>query len=279
MIWLILALFVGQEGASAEVKQAYVSAMVETQRRATAVLNEEIAQLEKQILQKKNFRLNPSADNGGEYVIRGGNEFSGYEFPERRFAIASIQEDVVRLEKLKAEQKKMYDRPAAVLAFNELKKGQVGFLGDGRDPYKVTVFQVLSDNRALVKVLGETVLVLNLNTSELVDGKEMTTPLIVEVEGSQRYNTVAGGSNTVMAARALSLQEMQDVIAYAKENGPKRPLNLRSWKDNAGKVIMKGEFVRKDEKMVVVLDENRQEREIEWVKLSRPDRLFVDKNK
>lgn len=85
--------------------------------------------------------------------------------------------------------------------------GDIGFFTDGNpnEPATVKVFQILDQDSLLCRHAGR-VFWIEAPTGELVDGTLLHLNEVLEVTGTQRYTTVAGGSNTVYRLEKFDIE-------------------------------------------------------------------------
>jgi hypothetical protein len=114
---------------------------------------------------------------------------------------ASPKERKEAKEKLKAmvaELKEGKTLPVLRIPLSEARVGDIGFMTNGNpnQPATVRVLQVIDENSLLAKHGGR-VFWLKTPTGHLVDDDALFLNEVLEVAGTETYNTRAGGSNTV----------------------------------------------------------------------------------
>lgn len=118
-----------------------------------------------------------------------------------KYVRATPQERKEAKEKLKAiltELKQGKTLPVLRIPLKSVNVGDIGFMtsGDPNQPSVVRVFQVIDGDSILAKH-GERIFWLNTPTGNLTDDDTLLLNDVLEVAGTQKYDTVAGGSKTV----------------------------------------------------------------------------------
>jgi len=131
-----------------------------------------------------------------------------------KYVRATPQERKEAKEKLKsllAELKEGKTLPVLRIPLNAVKVGDIAFMtsGEPNQPATVRVFQVIDGDSILAKY-GERIFWLNTPTDNLTDDDPLFLNDVLEVAGTQTYNTAAGGSKTVYRLERFDI----DVARY-----------------------------------------------------------------
>jgi hypothetical protein len=250
LLWLLLVCLQATGFAQdLQLEKAYLETAKKTQNRLLAK-----ARQEEYVLQNELQQLSKRPTNKAVAAQR-----------------ATYKEKLAALERAR---KKLNETLVGILDMSEVTTGQVGIIGDGSEPFPVKVLQVTGKNSALVITAGTT-FILEADMTNVVDDTFISLLQPVEVMPPRGYTTVTGGSKTVHVLRGLSSEEIKRIVDYAAENKPKRVKELRTWKDVQGKELVKAEFQKREKEKVFVVTEDDKTVELEYAKLSRPDRLFI----
>lgn len=129
---------------------------------------------------------------------------------------------------------------------DSLKVGQVGRLRLPRqvhgvashDHADVEIFQVISNETAIVRFFGSLYWLQGVKTEKFVDGDKVLLLDILEVIGTHRYKTAAGSSSTILKLEKNDLTRKVDKAKAAVAADPPRDENIiRRWHANKKQYI------------------------------------------
>jgi hypothetical protein len=238
-------------------------------------LSEDEKQMHKDMIEKvKSAKI---VANTVSYFDGYGNNVDGvYYVPSKKIQLAALSHYRKKLEEAEKKAKEAIETMLPIIDVSNLKTGMVGYLGTSLvSPAHVKVLQVLDSSSFLAKVDGETILVKSCPTKDLTDGKQVLLPLPVVVLGTEKYQTVIGGSNTVFAVSMVTRSEFEKANEYVEKHKLKIKPVLRKWMDLKNQIIVEAEYISHDKLSVTVKNENGVESKIEINKLSREDRVWV----
>jgi hypothetical protein len=151
-----------------------------------------------------------------------------------KYVRATPQERKEAKEKLKAilaELKEGKTLPVLRIPLNVVNEGDIGFMtsGEPNQPAIVRVFQVIDGDSLLAKYGGR-IFWLNMPTGNLTDDAPLVLKDVLEVAGTQTYDTAAGGSKTVYRLERFDIdvarywfEKMRDstpTVEYAQDTQP-----------------------------------------------------------
>jgi hypothetical protein len=112
-----------------------------------------------------------------------------------------------KLKQMLEELKKGDTLPVLRIPLDKAGVGDIGFFTNGNpnEPATVAVFQVLDENSLLCKHRGR-VFWLETPTEKLIDDSLLYLNDVLEVAGTQRYDTAAGGTNTVFRLERFDIE-------------------------------------------------------------------------
>lgn len=206
-----------------------------------------------------------------------GKNINGiYYVPNKKAQALAIEHYRAKLKAAEQEANRMFEQMLPIIDASKLSRGQAGFLGYSEyEPADIRVLQVLGPTSFLAKVGRETILIKEVSTEDVTDDKFVTLPRPVLVLGTERYSTVAGGTNTVFAVRLLSRDEFLKANEFVQKNKLRVKPIVRQWRDGLKELIVEGEFVTQDRVNVIIRDVSGKELQIPLSKLSREDRNWL----
>ena len=127
-----------------------------------------------------------------------------------KYVRATPQERREAKEKLKmllAELKEGKTLPVLRIPLSSVNVGDIGFMtsGDPNQPATVRVFQVI-DGESILAKFGGRIFWLNTPTHNLTDDDNLFLNDVLEVAGTESYNTVAGGTKTVYRLERFDIE-------------------------------------------------------------------------
>lgn len=273
--WLMAMVFVVQQGENTPTPLE--SALLESTKISQQAIdglsrNESIRYREYLGLAKNALVRSGVKPVDGFGIVMGGR----YVVPNKKMQQGAIDHWRNQLAADEKKARQLFVDMIPVIGVNDLSKGQAGYLGESTTILaEVRVLQVLGDSSFLGKVGGETILVRDASTEDIVDGKEFYLSRPVEVLGTERYTTVAGGSNTVFAVRLLGRDEWQKALKYLEMHKLKPKMHLREWKDGDGNLIVEAEYVTQSKTTVTVRDKENKEQELPIAQLGKDDKAWL----
>jgi hypothetical protein len=127
--------------------------------------------------------------------------------PRYRAAPNERRELADKLKQMLDELKNGETLPVLRIPLDKAGVGDIGFFTNGNpnEPATVGVFQVLDETSVLCKHRGR-IFWLETPTEKLVDDSLLHLNDVLEVAGTQRYDTVAGGTNTVFRLERFDIE-------------------------------------------------------------------------
>lgn len=97
----------------------------------------------------------------------------------------------------------------------------------------ITIVQIIDEHKMLARVENVYFMVNGFNTNGLVNGEKIQLNAPQEVMGTETYNTVGGGSNTVWSISLADKTKWRSSISHSLK-----------WYDNKNRVLVVGEFLK-----------------------------------
>lgn len=273
MLFLIFNSFstFGQEKPS-DLDVALLKATIQSQIAVQENTRGEALMYRNHLHQAKNAKFKPGVIQADGFGVVTDRQYYVPNRKSQEEAIAHYRAKAIESEE---QAKLLFNTVLPVIDIKQLSKGQAGFLGITKIfPHEVNVFQVLDSSSFLGKIDDEILIVKNVSTENLTDGKPVDLPLPVEVLGTETYQTKLG-SKTVFAVRMLTKEETVKALGYIKNNRLQIKPNLREWKAFDGSLIVEAEFISQDKSKITVKDSDGKEHQISISKLSKQDRTWL----
>lgn len=158
---------------------------------------------------------------------------------------------------------------------NDMTVGEIGLPVQMSRPTSVEVQQVISDNRALISFGPAPFIYEGPELAGTVDGQRIDMTKISIVDKTETYETVLGGSRTVLVVRALTDDELREAVRYRNENWPKELSKFRTWTDASGTYSVDAAFVSCSRGRVTLKKSDGTELTLPLAKLSPEDRAYA----
>jgi len=176
---------------------------------------------------------------------------------------------------------KLSDFTAPDLSNKQLQVGDWGRIGT------VEVVQVIGDSTLLVSRGDDMMLLSDVSTSNMIDGRSYSWEDAFKVRGTQQYVTVLGGTNTVLVASPMSRNEKLEILQRAAENAAadeRRRLaeearqeiaKWRTWTSKDGQYTTHAKFMRFERSRVYLQKEDGTEFDLSLYQLCDDDQEFI----
>lgn len=156
-----------------------------------------------------------------EYVIVGKNTKTAKQDKEKAIEAAEKKLQPVKSLIKDFDEGKL---PMPDLIVGDLKVGKVGNLNYGSGvvggtPYRIRteVFQIISEKEMFVKMFGKIVSLEGKSTVGMVDDEVFYLSGTYHVTGTKKYETAAGGSNTVFVIRPFENDKFIELVKHLQD--------------------------------------------------------------
>lgn len=269
---LITSAFAQEQENPTAIETALLQSTIESQNAVLATTRSEVLAVRNQLDLVKVAKIKPGVTQADGF---GMNIDKWYFVPNKKTQEQAVAHYRAKLVEAERKHKDLFETMLPIMDIEQISSGQVGYLGISKTfPYTIKVFQVLNRSEFLGKIKDEIIIVKNVSTEDLTDGKDVSLPFPVEVLGTETYQTKFG-SKTVFAVRMLSRDEAIKAMAYVDKHRLKAKPELRDWKAIDGSVIMEAEYVSQEKSNVIVRDAQGEEHKIPIAKLHKDNRLWL----